>query len=131
MEHDGKNHYTVLGVPRTASPQEIHHAFRAQARRSHPDAAPGAAPEQFRRVVEAYEVLSDPSSRSRYDKSLQSAVRPRTDEHVTPEPLVPDPRFTALGFRPAHAQARFASPFELAEALFAEIDAYFDALLYR
>lgn len=131
MEHDGKNHYTVLGVPKTASPEEIRHAFRAQALRSHPDVAPGMAPEHFRRAVEAYEVLSDPLSRSRYDYSLRPAVRPRTDGHVAPEPLVPDSRLSVRNFQRSHAQAAFASPFELAEALFAEFDAYFDALFYR
>ena len=61
--------YDVLGVPRTASAEEIRAAFRRQARRYHPDVnkEPDAA-ERFAELTRAYEVLSDQDTRSRYDR---------------------------------------------------------------
>lgn len=64
------DYYEVLGVDRDASPEEIKKAFRQLARETHPDANPGdaAAEERFREVAEAYEVLSDPQKKARYDR---------------------------------------------------------------
>lgn len=65
-----KNYYDILGVSREASPEEIKRAFRRLARDTHPDANPDdpAAEGRFREVAEAYEVLSDPDKRARYDR---------------------------------------------------------------
>jgi curved DNA-binding protein len=65
-----RDHYDVLGVPRTAGQEEIQRAYRILARRYHPDlnTDPGAAA-RFREVTEAYEVLSDPARRARYDRT--------------------------------------------------------------
>jgi curved DNA-binding protein len=64
-----KDYYSVLGVPRTASPAEVKKAFRKLAREHHPDAKPGdtAAERRFKEINEANEVLSDPAKRRQYD----------------------------------------------------------------
>ncbi|MDI9835129.1 J domain-containing protein [Streptomyces sp. KAU_LT] len=61
--------YQVLGVPRTASQDEIQQAYRKLARKYHPDVNkdPGAE-ERFKDLNEAYSVLSDPKTRARYDR---------------------------------------------------------------
>jgi curved DNA-binding protein len=63
------DYYEVLGIPRTADAAEIQQAFRTLARRYHPDVNHDpAAEERFKQINEAYSVLSDPGTRSRYDR---------------------------------------------------------------
>src|SRR5262245_2074020 len=61
--------YVILEIHRTASVNEIKRAFRKLARRFHPDINPGDhhAEDRFKRITEAYEILSDPSKRQFYD----------------------------------------------------------------
>ncbi|HUG55778.1 MAG TPA: molecular chaperone DnaJ [Candidatus Limnocylindrales bacterium] len=63
------DYYAVLGVPRDASGEQIRSAYRKLAREHHPDtsAAEGGSAARFKEITEAYEVLSDPQRRQRYD----------------------------------------------------------------
>jgi molecular chaperone DnaJ len=74
-----RDYYEVLGVPRTATPDDIKSAYRRLARQYHPDVskeAPKVAEEKFKEISEAYEVLADPEKRRRYDASGFSGVEP-------------------------------------------------------
>ncbi|EON23628.1 chaperone protein DnaJ [Nocardioides sp. CF8] len=63
-----KDFYEVLGVSRDADPAEIQRAYRRLARQNHPDVNKQAgAEERFKDIAEAYDVLSDPEQRRRYD----------------------------------------------------------------
>lgn len=65
-----RNYYEILGVDRDIENDEIKRAYRRLARTYHPDMNPGnkEAEERFKDINEAYEVLSDPDRRARYDK---------------------------------------------------------------
>ena len=67
-----RDYYETLGVSKTASEAEIKSAFRKLARKHHPDMAKAkdkaASEEQFKKINEAYEVLSDPEKRKKYDQ---------------------------------------------------------------
>jgi curved DNA-binding protein len=65
-----KDYYESLGVPRNASEADIKKAFRKLAREHHPDVAKNKkqAEERFKEINEAYEVLSDPAKRKKYDE---------------------------------------------------------------
>src|SRR5262245_8560480 len=63
-----RDFYEVLGVPRTASHADIQRAYRKLARKHHPDVSKAPDSEEtFKQVSEAYDVLSDPDTRKRYD----------------------------------------------------------------
>jgi curved DNA-binding protein len=74
---DYKDYYKILGVERSASAEDIKKAFRKQALKYHPDRNPGdkGAEEKFKELNEAYEALSDPQKRARYDQLGESYSR--------------------------------------------------------
>ena len=64
-----RDFYEILGVPRTAGADEIQRAYRRLARTYHPDINKGPGAEgRFKEVAEAYDVLSDPATKARYDR---------------------------------------------------------------
>ena len=69
------DYYSVLGIKRSASPEDIKRAYRKAVFRFHPDRNPGndEAAGKFKQVLDAYEVLSDVSRRSNYDQVTRPA----------------------------------------------------------
>jgi DnaJ-class molecular chaperone len=65
-----KDYYKILGVPKKADQKEIKQAYRKLARKHHPDVNPGNAEAEakFKEISEAYQVLSDPENRKKYDR---------------------------------------------------------------
>ncbi len=92
-----KNYYLILGVPRNESLAGIRAAYRDLVKRFHPDLAGESGAAMFREVVEAYEVLSDPERRRKYNQTLLESERSEQApgilrQPVTEvEPLVPEP----------------------------------------
>jgi DnaJ-class molecular chaperone len=77
-----KDPYEILGIERTASPQDIQKAYRRLAKKLHPDLNPGnkGSEERFKEVAGAYDLLSDPDKRQRFDSGeidASGSERPR------------------------------------------------------
>ncbi|TLY33178.1 MAG: molecular chaperone DnaJ [Ignavibacteria bacterium] len=76
-----RDYYEILGVSRTANPDEIKKAYRKAAMKYHPDRNPNnkEAEEKFKEAAEAYEVLGDQTKRQRYDQYGHEGLRAGTD----------------------------------------------------
>jgi len=72
-----RDYYDVLGVDRKAGADDIKRAYRKMAIKYHPDKNPGnkEAEAKFKECAEAYEVLSDPEKRQRYDQYGHDGLR--------------------------------------------------------
>lgn len=66
----GKDYYSILGVSRSATDKDLKATYRRLARQYHPDVNPGnkSAEQRFKEINQAYEVLSDPEKRKKYDQ---------------------------------------------------------------
>ena len=71
-----RDYYEVLGVNKNATPDELKKAYRKLALQYHPDRNPGdkEAEEKFKEAAEAYDVLSNPDKKARYDQYGHAGV---------------------------------------------------------
>ena len=98
-----KDYYKVMGVDRSASPEDIKRAHRKLARQYHPDVSKHKDAEvRFKELAEAYEVLKDPSSRASYD-ALGANYQAGDDFSPPPEWASRQPS-AGPGFDPIHDQ---------------------------
>lgn len=111
-----RTHYEILGVERTASPDEIKRQYRRLAKRYHPDVAAtgdaAAAHRAFVRLSQAYETLSDPERRQEYDRELRLQELQEADTsslHVNSPPPRANGARAASGAHTAGAGPRAAT----------------------
>ncbi len=73
--------YRILGVEKDSSPSEIKKAFRAKAKKNHPDK--DGSPEEFQKIKQAYDVLSDPEKRKEYNETGLSPINSNKDSDIS------------------------------------------------
>lgn len=102
-----KNHYQILEVDARASDEEIKKAYKRLARTYHPDLNPKrkiTAEDRFKRLQQAYSVLSDPVSREQYDQSI-GILRNHTVDPLQDSAFRVNPRAVDLEYDLASSQA--------------------------
>lgn len=113
MTTEEPDHYATLQVAPTAEPAVIAAAYRALARRYHPDVAGAAGEEAMRRINAAWEVLGDPERRADYDRRRAAAGAPASAHPTTASPGSDGPAGSSRGTwspRQATATAGSAGP---------------------
>jgi curved DNA-binding protein len=96
-----KDYYTILGVARTAGPEEIQRAYRKRARKFHPDISKEAdAEERFKALGEAYAVLKDEKKRALYDRHGESWKAVSEGRSPPPDANKVRVEFNDAGFNP-------------------------------
>jgi curved DNA-binding protein CbpA len=133
-----KDPHSVLGITPQASEREIRSAYRALAKKLHPDTGAGSSEEKFRAIQDAYEVLSDPEKRRSYNRARQRAAAARCGP-VIPETRL-NPRSSHIDLRNlsgerraepirftagADRRVRSVDPFSEVQALFRLFDDFF------
>ncbi len=91
----GASHYDLLELPVTATEADLRRAFRQLSKRYHPDTTtlpPAQAAEAFRRLQQAYAVLSDPPRRRAYDQRLAAVSEAAAAVRSPASPAAPPPR---------------------------------------
>jgi DnaJ-class molecular chaperone len=76
--------YSVLGVAKTATPEEVTKAYRKLAKKLHPDLNPGdkTAEEKFKKITAAYDIIGDEEKRGRYDRGeIDASGQERPQQH--------------------------------------------------
>ena len=77
-----KDYYAILGVPQDETPEGIRSAYRDAVRRTHPDHAGEQSTADFRDIIEAHSVLSDPDRRREYNQNLRESQPRYPAPHV-------------------------------------------------
>jgi curved DNA-binding protein CbpA len=76
-----ENYYSLLGIANNAFPRDIKKAFREKAKQIHPDIAGNKGSEAMRKLLTAYEVLSDPDRRGEYDRVYRRFINSRSFDY--------------------------------------------------
>jgi curved DNA-binding protein CbpA len=106
MPQQGADHYAVLGVAPSASPQAVRQAYREQAKVQHPDK--GGSATEFQRLQEAYEVLSNAGTREVYDAAQRDAATARRRQATRARAAAHEERRLAAAREQRMAQLRKA-----------------------
>jgi curved DNA-binding protein len=83
------DHYEVLQISPNADTETLRRVYRVQAQRFHPDNLETGDAETFRRISDAYEILSDPEQRASYDRELRQARKREANGTVESPPPAP------------------------------------------
>ena len=93
--------YSVMGVSKSATQDEISYAYRQLAKKYHPDSGPHGSHDSFVKVNNAYETLGNVAKRTNYDKELartSKGVAPRSFAHTEVDQFIK--RYTTIQYRP-------------------------------